>query len=166
MNNNTHQSPKPNRELDPEYAPRRRALTHRNILTKNARFGPNMTPMVDVTLVILIFFMASATIAGPEWFLRADLPEIEDQAQQQSKFSLPTPILSADLSVRNDQVFVDGFGSESLPIETVIARISTMDPALADGLILGIRAKDDVPYAAVIAIQDAASKAGMRVAFR
>ncbi len=39
-----------------------------------AYHGPNMTPMVDVVMVILIFFMASATILGPEWFLRSALP--------------------------------------------------------------------------------------------
>lgn len=37
-------------------------------------YGPNMTPMVDVVMVILIFFMASAVILGPEWFLRSSLP--------------------------------------------------------------------------------------------
>ncbi len=36
--------------------------------------GPNMTPMVDVVMVILVFFMASAAILGPEWFVRSSLP--------------------------------------------------------------------------------------------
>ena len=36
--------------------------------------GPNMTPMVDVVMVILIFFMASAAILGPEWFVKSSLP--------------------------------------------------------------------------------------------
>lgn len=35
--------------------------------------GPNMTPMVDVVMVILIFFMASAAMLGPEWLLRSHL---------------------------------------------------------------------------------------------
>ncbi|MFZ4575121.1 MAG: ExbD/TolR family protein [Phycisphaerales bacterium] len=35
--------------------------------------GPNMTPMVDIVMVILIFFMASAAMLGPEWFLPASL---------------------------------------------------------------------------------------------
>ena len=39
-----------------------------------AHHGPNMTPMVDVVMVILIFFMASAAILGPEWFLKTSLP--------------------------------------------------------------------------------------------
>lgn len=36
--------------------------------------GPNMTPMVDVVMVILIFFMASTAFLGPEWFLKSYLP--------------------------------------------------------------------------------------------
>ena len=39
-----------------------------------AHFGPNMTPMVDVVMVILIFFMASAAFVGEEWFLFAAIP--------------------------------------------------------------------------------------------
>jgi biopolymer transport protein ExbD len=38
-------------------------------------YGPNMTPMVDVVMVILIFFMASAAMLGPEWFVAARLPK-------------------------------------------------------------------------------------------
>lgn len=37
-------------------------------------YGPNMTPMVDVVMVILIFFMSSTAILGPEWFLKSSLP--------------------------------------------------------------------------------------------
>ena len=33
-----------------------------------------MTPMVDVVMVILVFFMASASVLGPEWLLRTALP--------------------------------------------------------------------------------------------
>jgi biopolymer transport protein ExbD len=36
--------------------------------------GPNMTPMVDVVMVILIFFMATASVLGPDWFLKTSLP--------------------------------------------------------------------------------------------
>ncbi|MGE3107150.1 MAG: ExbD/TolR family protein [Phycisphaerales bacterium] len=36
------------------------------------RFGPNMTPMVDIVLVILIFFMAGTTFISREWFLRSE----------------------------------------------------------------------------------------------
>jgi biopolymer transport protein ExbD len=42
--------------------------------------GPNMTPMVDVVMVILIFFMASAALLGPEWFVRTNLPKLRVSA--------------------------------------------------------------------------------------
>ncbi len=52
-----------------------------------AHHGPNMTPMVDVVMVILIFFMASAAILGPEWFVSTRLPKAgavrEGDASQQ-----------------------------------------------------------------------------------
>ncbi|MGQ0628693.1 MAG: biopolymer transporter ExbD [Phycisphaerales bacterium] len=44
---------------------RRSALQQRSL-----HFGPNMTPMVDVVMVLLVFFMASAAFVGPEWFLK------------------------------------------------------------------------------------------------
>ena len=52
------------------------SLSRRKSALQNyeAHIGPNMTPMVDVVMVILIFFMASASILGPTWLLRSTLP--------------------------------------------------------------------------------------------
>jgi biopolymer transport protein ExbD len=36
--------------------------------------GPNMTPLVDVVMVILIFLMLAGTFAGTEWYLVSNLP--------------------------------------------------------------------------------------------
>jgi biopolymer transport protein ExbD len=36
--------------------------------------GPNMTPMVDITMVILIFFMLCGNFMGAEHFLVSDVP--------------------------------------------------------------------------------------------
>jgi biopolymer transport protein ExbD len=44
-------------------------------------FGPNMTPMVDVVMVILIFFLAGSSILGPEWFVGARVDEEQTQAE-------------------------------------------------------------------------------------
>ncbi len=38
--------------------------------------GPNMTPMVDIVMVILVFFMLGASFVGVEHFLRTNLPAI------------------------------------------------------------------------------------------
>lgn len=53
----------------------RRGFRRRGALDQHSlHFGPNMTPMVDIVLVILIFFMATAAFMGSEWFLRAAIP--------------------------------------------------------------------------------------------
>ena len=42
--------------------------------TRDLHHAPNMTPMVDVVMVILVFFMASSAVLGPEWFIKSALP--------------------------------------------------------------------------------------------
>ena len=145
---------------------RSRPLRHRNIFSGRGRFGPNMTPMVDVVLVILIFFMAATTIAGQEWFLRTDLPEQHDEDEASNGFDLPTPMLDLALFVENKRVMVRGLGDAPLGLEDVIARISGMDPAMSEGLILRIGASDEVPYGSIVALHDAGNRVGMRVAVR
>ena len=148
---------------------RPRPLKRRNVLDRTARFGPNMTPMVDVTLVILIFFMASATIAGPEWFLRAQLPTKENPNAIASDFALPTPMLSAELYLQDnepDQIMVRGLGSAPRTLESVVEQIRSMDESAAAGLVLGIRSTDEVPYWAVVKLHDAGASVSMRVAIR
>ncbi len=39
--------------------------------------GPNMTPMVDVVMVILIFFMLGSSFASPDWYLTNNTPAIK-----------------------------------------------------------------------------------------
>ncbi|MEM1328927.1 MAG: biopolymer transporter ExbD [Planctomycetota bacterium] len=57
-----------------------RPLRARNARSIASGFGPSMTPMVDVTLVILIFFMASAAAFGPERMLRTVVHTSDDAA--------------------------------------------------------------------------------------
>ncbi|NNM88188.1 MAG: biopolymer transporter ExbD [Phycisphaerae bacterium] len=42
-----------------------------------AHVGPNMTPMVDVVMVILIFFMLGSSFASPDWYLTNNTPAIK-----------------------------------------------------------------------------------------
>jgi len=152
--------------IEPQTSTRSRPLRQRNIYTGRGRFGPNMTPMVDVVLVILIFFMAATTIAGQEWFLRADLPEQRDETDDDPGFDLPTPMLDLAIFVDAGAVRVRGLGDEPLALDTVIERIAGMDPAMSEGLIVRIGAGDEVPYGAIVALHDAGNAKGMRVAIR
>ncbi len=114
----------------------------RSVLDRAPGSGvPNMTPMVDVTLVILIFFMASATIAGPEWFLRAELPE----DRPASALALHSPVVRAEIFLRDGNVLVRGIGPEKT-IDEAIAAVNALDDTTADGLEMEITASDDTPY--------------------
>ncbi|RMH30246.1 MAG: biopolymer transporter ExbD [Planctomycetota bacterium] len=134
----------------------------RSILDRAPGSGvPNMTPMVDVTLVILIFFMASATIAGPEWFLRAELPE----GRPTSALALPSPVVRAEVFTRDNATLVRGIGPER-PIEDAINAIAAMDPSTADGLVVEIQTADETPYAEVVRLHAALVDAGADVRLR
>lgn len=145
---------------------RSRPLRQRNIFENRGRFGPNMTPMVDVVLVILIFFMAATTIAGQEWFLKADLPKAREQDNASLQFDLPTPMLDVSLYITNGEVMVRGLGDSPRMLSALIEQIRAMDQDEAEGLILRIGAGDEVPYGSIIALHDAGSSQGMRVAVR
>jgi biopolymer transport protein ExbD len=64
--------------------------------------GPNMTPLVDVVMVILIFLMLAGTFTGAEQLIVSTMPIVAKGAAQEESFGVPLPPL---------QVFVDSYGS-------------------------------------------------------
>ncbi len=92
-------------------------------------FGPNMTPMVDIVMVILIFFMAGSVFLGPEWFLNVGMaPSVgAGEARAASRFELPVAREVVRLSVgEGGGVLVQGLGLEGASVEGLIARIEEM----------------------------------------
>ena len=141
-----------------------RAFRRRSVLDRAPGSGvPNMTPMVDVTLVILIFFMASATIAGPEWFLRAGLPP--EQPAPAGGLSLPSPVVRIEVFERSGVVMVRGFGEEG-PIDGTLGTVAGLDRAVAKGLVVEIRSGDSVPYADVVRLHAALAERGAEIRLR
>lgn len=135
----------------------------RSVLDRAPGLGiPNMTPMVDVTLVILIFFMASSTIMAPEWFLRATLPE---PSQPSPALGLPSPVLRAEVFVRDGSTVVRGIGPER-SMDEVIDAVHAMDPGVAGGLVVEIEPADGAPYAEVVRLHAALVASGAAVRLR
>ncbi|MBL4590711.1 MAG: biopolymer transporter ExbD [Phycisphaerales bacterium] len=144
-----------------------RPLRRRNIMDPSSEgFGPTMTPMVDVVLVILIFFMASTTIAGSEWFLRASLPEQQESLDRgsDSRYTLPSPTLRIEVFVRNGAVLVNGLGDQELLINQSIETIENLDDGARSQIVLLIVGGDDVPYHEIMRLHDAAAGNSIRVA--
>lgn len=145
-----------------------RGLRRRDALHAHSmHFGPNMTPMVDVVMVILIFFMASAAFLGNEWFLRAAIPFEAGRGTNPNKPSDPTalPPVKLDLLMEVDgagQTVVTFPGLNKAPLGDFFARIAQFknDPAAGEIEIV-IRPTPAVPYADVVQAHAACDDAGI-----
>jgi biopolymer transport protein ExbD len=131
-------------------------------------FGPNMTPMVDVVMVILIFFMASATFAGAEWFLKAGIPregaaETPKQPEGSDPLALPPARFELSLVVVDGKTICRGQGIGETDLASLQDKLTDLARGLSgEDLVLIIRPDAGVPYPHVIRAQDAAIAAGIK----
>ena len=137
---------------------RRRDALH----LRDKQIGPSMTPMVDVVLVILIFFMGSAVIGASEGLLSTGLaPEPDevdaqaasDRAQDDGAFALRTPVIEVRLSAEGGTIVVEGFGAAG-----DLDRFETAATEATRGLDLTavealLSPDDDVPWEAVVRVR-------------
>lgn len=129
--------------------------------------GPNMTPMVDVVMVILIFFMAAMSFVGPEWFLRAAVPMIRGPGDVSEPaadpFALPPAIFTLRLERTGVETTATGLGLEAATLDRAAERIRQMAGELsAADVVLQLMPAPDVPYRDVIRVHDEARRAGVR----
>jgi biopolymer transport protein ExbD len=145
------------------------AFRRRNALAVwEMHFGPNMTPMVDVVMVILIFYMASTSFIGSEWFLRTAIPKESTAARDKPSdspdaFSLPPAQFELNLRRADDgSTIATGPAFGSLPLDVLPARLAELARGTgAEDLALVIRADANIPYGDVIRAHDAATAAGI-----
>lgn len=132
-------------------------------------YGPNLAPMVDVVLVILIFFMASIVFIGPEWFLPAAISATQQdqdepsREQQVDPFALPAPTISLRISIVRDAPVVAGLGQGLVALDQFEAYASEQLRGI-DGEAIHIRlsAQGDVPWQHVVTLQDILTRLGLR----
>lgn len=151
-----------------------RALRRRDAQTRwRLHYGPSMTPMVDVVLVILVFFMASATVAGPEWFLGAAIPDWapaagpaaggapEPRAEARTAI-LPEARFEIRLDADGGVTRVTGLGLRDAPLDALAPAAAALGASIdARDAIIVIVAGAQVPYADVVAAHDAFLGAGL-----
>lgn len=128
-------------------------------------FGPNMTPMVDVVMVILIFFMASAAFVGPEWFLRSITTPEPTAEDESARAALVLPPASFPVRLRRGEggtTLASGFGLREAPIAALCDRITAGaaqgDP---DEMLIVIRPDPSVPYEDIVRVHEACERAGV-----
>ncbi len=112
----------------------------------------NMTPMIDVVFLLIIFFMVGTQFTQPEREIPLKLPGVG---------GLTAMVTAPDR--REIAVTVDGsivFDGLTLTSEQLVAKLQLLRVRYPD-LRVAVRADGDVKYQAVIAVMRAANKAGV-----
>jgi len=119
----------------------------------------NLTPLIDVVFLLLIFFMVSTTFSK-ESELRIQLPESSDRPREQRT----TPVLVVEISAEGVYA-VKGPDEESArqllgtDRETLYRALSSATNKRAD-LVTIIRADRQTPHASVVRAMDIARRLG------
>lgn len=130
------------------------------------RFGPNMTPMVDIVLVILIFFMAGTTFVSREWFLRSEAVMKGTAAPGADAMELPPVKLEISLSVDGSGGTVFGGLSvdagERRPVSELRSRIAEFVKGTdAAHVIVVLVPTKEVAYRDVVGAHEACAAVGI-----
>jgi biopolymer transport protein ExbD len=118
-----------------------------------------LTPLIDVVFILLIFFMVSTTFTR-EATIEVNLPEVSEQAEEQ-----PEPN-SFELHItRNSSYALQKSGEESASL-LLDNELDTLRRALqevaAPEVLMIIRADRKAPHEAVVQAMDVAGKLGIQ----
>jgi biopolymer transport protein ExbD len=112
----------------------------------------NLTPMIDVVFLLIIFFMVGTQFTQPEREIALKLPGVG---------GLTTMVTAPDrLEIA---VMADGriqFDGQALTLEQLVSKLKTLRVRYPD-LRVAVRADGDVKYQAVAAVMGAANRAGV-----
>ena len=114
----------------------------------------NMTPLIDVMLVLVVIFILTAPLLVSS--LRLDLPNAQAATPQEGERSVQVALDKAGQLYLNDQALT------LAELQQRLARLAAQNP-MAE---VQLRADETVPYGRVVALMDAAQKAGLsRIGF-
>lgn len=119
-----------------------------------AHSGPNMTPMVDVVMVILIFFMASAAMLGPEWFLKAALPVTVKGTPNRPPVRLSLRLAPGSEGSAHAHISIDGDPERDLPLDQARSFLEMQHKAAGERLLVLITPDPAVNYDDVVRVHE------------
>lgn len=131
---------------------------------RELHYGPNMTPMVDVVMVILVFFMASSSVLGPEWFLRSSLPVVRPAPASDQPAAGPKKESRFEFVLRREgnATLVSGEGLDGAPFNSLRFRLEQLARDHRSE-VLGVLVRPDpgVPYQELVQVHEMCQKLGI-----
>lgn len=121
---------------------------------KNSQEDINLTPLIDVVFLLLIFFMVSTTFTK-ETHLKLDLPEAEGQP-------LPDLVEKVEVLINKDGGYsINGKPLINTKIETLMTGLEEVGAGIERAKVpFVITADANVPYQSVVMAMDAAGRTG------
>lgn len=137
------------------------AFRRRNALAQHdLHYGPNMTPMVDVVMVILVFFMASAVFLGPEWFLRTAIPVVKSGAAAPASSEKKTLRISLTRDGDDSRASVNGAAAITLTQLQSLLESEAKEHTAAN-LTIVVTPAPDAPYEGVVLVHEYCQRLGI-----
>jgi biopolymer transport protein ExbD len=125
----------------------------------DSRNSLNMTPMVDVVMVILVFFMASASILGPEWLVASRVPKKGGVATATDVQPLR---LQITLTKGSDANTVFALADTIFTREAALANLTRAIAGRAPSdVVVLLKPASDVPYEDVVLMHAACQQLGI-----
>ena len=122
---------------------------------KRHQDGINLTPLIDVVFLLLIFFMVSTTFTR-ETRLEVELPEAEGSAKTEEPQTVVEILIDSDGSYA-----VNGNLLVNRKIDTIMTALK-QEVGTDETMPVIITADADAPHRAVVAAMDAAGRLGLR----
>lgn len=117
------------------------------------RLEVNITPLIDVVFLLLIFFMVTTTF-NQQAELRVDLPEASSEEQA-------LEVIPIEITIdQNGKYFVNGNNLSNSEAGTLMKSLQNLI-AKADDQSVIIRADATTPHQAVVTAMDVVSKLGI-----
>lgn len=118
----------------------------------------NITPLIDVVFLLLIFFMVSTTFER-EAEIKITLPKVSQEGGETESQVIQVAIDA------NERVYIDERPLEDASLAAIRAAIAASGQAL-EGPAVVIKADSGVSHQAVVRVMDAARQAGLvRITF-
>ncbi len=146
-------------QLKAERAKRGKASKRKKM--KRVGFHIDMTPLVDITFLLLTFFMFATTLAAPQVMEMSIPPEIVKQVEVRESELL-------QIFIRDDDKLFYAKGSDDpQPIELkevrALAERENLMPNVRNRLITSLKISDDATYDMVIKVLDELNLAEVKI---